>query len=306
MAGQLIKDCVYRFLRLPPLCRYFADTYEFQRLREIRQLGIVHFVYPSAVHTRHEHSLGVMHLAGKMVDVLRTSGAFVTDREKDLIQLAGLLHDVGHIALSHFLDHMLLVAGHAGHEERSVVLVREMNRRLGLLNAREERMVVKMVLGDSTDEPRPFLFQIVANKGSGLDVDRLDYLARDAYHAGMPSFQPDYLVECARVQDGELCFLSKARHEVELMYQARTRMFRQVYRHPTVIRVEQTLIQCIFPPDIIEWVQENWRTLDDVELTSYLRKSPQYHRMYTRNWADAPAVPEPAAAAESADSVVYV
>ena len=127
-----------------------------------------------------------------------------------------------------------------------------------------------------------------------------------AYHAGMPSFQPDYLVECARVQDGELCFLSKARHEVELMYQARTRMFRQVYRHPTVIRVEQTLIQCIFPPDIIEWVQENWRTLDDVELTSYLRKSPQYHRMYTRNWADAPAVPEPAAAAESADSVVYV
>ena len=292
---------------MPPLCRKFADTYEFQRLREVRQLGIVHFVYPSAVHTRLEHSLGVMHLAGKMVDVLRNSGAFVTDREKDLMQLAGLLHDVGHIAMSHFLDHMLVAAGHPSHEERSVTLVREMNQRLRLLNPREETMVIKMILGDATDEDRPFLFQIVANKGSGLDVDRLDYLQRDAYHSGMPSFQPDYLVECARVQDGELCFLSKARHEVELMYQARARMFRQVYRHPTVIRVEQTLVECIFPADLVEWVHANWRTLDDVELLAHLRKSPQFHRLYTRNWAEpADAPPVAPAAAESADSVVYV
>ena len=126
----IVKDCVHRFIHMSPLCRAFADTPEFQRLREIRQLGPVYLVYPGAVHTRLEHSFGVMHLAGEVVDVLRASGVQVSAREKDLVQLAGLLHDVGHVAYSHMLDHMLRAAGHAGHEERSVELVDRINARL--------------------------------------------------------------------------------------------------------------------------------------------------------------------------------
>ena len=64
----LVKDAIYRFIKVPPLCRAYMDTPEFQRLRRISQLGNVQYVYPSATHTRFSHSLGVMHLAGKQAD----------------------------------------------------------------------------------------------------------------------------------------------------------------------------------------------------------------------------------------------
>ena len=94
----IIKDCIYRFIQVPDLCKSFIDTVEFQRLRHIKQLGLVQFTYPSAAHSRFEHSLGVMHLAGV--------GADISQREKELLQLAGLLHDVGHMAFSHLFDYM--------------------------------------------------------------------------------------------------------------------------------------------------------------------------------------------------------
>jgi len=297
--STIVKDCVHRFIRMSPLCRAFADTPEFQRLREIRQLGPVYLVYPGAVHTRLEHSLGVMHLAGEVVDVLRASGVVVSAREKDLVQLAGMLHDVGHVAYSHMLDHMLREAGHPGHEERSVELVERINARLVAsperpaaayepLSPSELATVQRMIVGDTAGAgDRAFLYEIVANRECGVDVDRFDYLQRDAKHTGVAvGFQPDYVIQCARVRHGRLSFLHKALPELRGMLEARARMFTLVYRHRTVVRIEHTIREIIADMQaFIEWAWADWMRLDDVELTAHLRRYPTYERMYARQWS---------------------
>lgn len=133
---KIIKDCIYGHITVSKLCVAFMDVSEFQRLRRVRQLGVAHYAYPSAVHTRFEHSLGVMHLAGKFVDQLRNY-VQISDRTKELIQLAGMYHDIGHLAFSHLFDLFLsnLPEGASvsnffdlhDHEDRSLFFVRLVN-----------------------------------------------------------------------------------------------------------------------------------------------------------------------------------
>ena len=165
----IIKDCIYRFIQVSALCKKFIDTPEFQRLRNIKQLGLAQFVYPSATHTRLEHSLSVMHLA-VVVDELRQHDQEITGREKDIVQLAGLLHDVGHIAFSHLFDYMLEENNiHFLHEERSVVILKIINERLQLLSEKEVEMISNMIHGiipkeDEKKSEKSFLYEIISNK----------------------------------------------------------------------------------------------------------------------------------------------
>lgn len=305
---MIVKDCIYRFITVPELCKHFMDTFMFQRLRNIRQLGMVYMVYPSAVHTRLEHSLGVMHLSGVVCEVLRENGCDITEREKELVQLAGLYHDVGHMAFSHLLDDILSTNFfRISHEERSVIAVRTVNQELSKLSKEEEDIVCDMILGKNEGKTKPYLFEIVHNDISGLDVDRYDYLQRDAYHTGIPGFQPDYLIKCTRVNsDGHIAFLKKARTEVEELYFARKRMFSNVYRHKTVLSIEKHISKImkeigivdrvmrtipgkddnenILPPDYHFGNSVNWWALDDIELLHLLRQSNQFNIMYNRTW----------------------
>jgi HD superfamily phosphohydrolase len=286
----MIKCPVYRYIQTPPLCRAFMDTPEVQRLRNIKQLGFVHYVYPSAVHTRFEHSLGVMHMAGTVVDVLNRLDEratppetppvtpSVTPREKALVQLAGLMHDTGHMAFSHLMDE--ITASH--HETRSVVVLAETNARLNLLSPGEEQMVAQMITGvDSQYRPKPYLYQIVANHHNGVDVDRMDYLARDAYHTGMPGFQPDYLIGCMRIHNGNLVLRRKAEPDLRLLFATRQRLFRTVYRHPTVATLEVVVKEILadLPIDAVPW-----QRVDDVWLTYHMRENPLHHQIDSRTW----------------------
>src|SRR3990167_4585437 len=175
---KLIKDCIYRLINVPEVCLKFIDTFEFQRLRHIKQLGFVHYVYPSAVHTRFEHSLGVMHLSGVMVDILdSTSGISsdlrqsveITPREKDMVQVAGLLHDVGHVGGSHFIDYILAENGMEEHEERSIKILKRINDRVKVFSLEEIDTIAHMIRGEVQVGHKPFLFEIVSNSLTGLD-----------------------------------------------------------------------------------------------------------------------------------------
>jgi HD superfamily phosphohydrolase len=140
---KIIKDCIYGFIELPDLCREFIDTPEFKRLHRIKQLGLAYTVYPSAVHTRFEHCLGVMHLTGKVIEQICDN---VDIRTKELIQLGGLLHDVGHVASSHLFDYILeeenkLPEHLQTHEERSILILKKINERKKLLTEREEEII---------------------------------------------------------------------------------------------------------------------------------------------------------------------
>lgn len=288
--STIVKDCIYRFIEISPLCKRFLDTHRFQRLRDIKQLGFAHLVYPSAVHTRLEHSLGVMHLSGELIDVLSKSGVSISEREKSLVQLAGLMHDSGHIAFSHLFDYILKEKGYDDdHEQRSVKLLTSINEEVKELTPHELQMVSKMIMGDTSSETRPFLFEIVHNKICGLDVDRFDYLQRDAYHTGIPGFQPDYLIKCARVQDGHLVFLQKAKAEIQFLYEARSRMFKLVYRHKAVMRIERVIRQIIDEIGLFDdWEHKNWEEMDDIEVMWQMRKSQLYNQIYSREWNKTP------------------
>lgn len=290
MNQTIIKDVIHKFVHIPELCRKFMDTYEFNRLKRIKQLGLAHYVYPSATHTRFEHSVGVMCIAGKVATLLGN----ITEREKELLQLAGLFHDAGHTALSHLMDYILeekqIAPELAHHEYRSIFIVKQINNRLKLLSDREIEMVSKMILGDVQNEEKPFLFEIINNKEYGLDIDRLDYLQRDTYHiGGLPCFQINYILGCLRIKDNRLALIKKARSELETIYETRKQLFFQVYRYKTVMKAEKIVRDIIEKLDITgKWFEQNWLSLDDCRLHTMMEdKYPDLvDRLYTRKWDD--------------------
>lgn len=244
---KCIKDCIYGHIKMPSLCVAYMDRPEFQRLRRIKQLGNVSRVYPSATHTRFEHCIGVMYLARKMCRALGVTN----QRLIHLIQLAGLYHDVGHLPYSHLFDEILeqnkgyhILYPH--HEIRSVVIFQRVSNELGLLNNDEIRFVCACIQGDiphgvrnplilnngfEVDRVRDlYLYQIIS---SDVDVDRLDYLYRDAFHSGMASFQAGYIILNARVHPTtrKLVFRKHAWHEIRNMFRTRLLMHDSVYQH---------------------------------------------------------------------------
>ncbi|WP_418282755.1 HD domain-containing protein [Halorubrum sp. DTA98] len=167
-----IKDTVHDHIEIDGVAADLVDTPAVQRLRHVKQLGTVQLVYPSANHTRFEHSLGVYHLARQALDHLDIGGS-----RAERIEAAALLHDVGHGPFSHNIE--ALTHRHTGKYHDDVD---------ELLHEGE----VGAVLRDHDLDPSR-IAELVAGEGtygaliSGeLDVDRMDYLVRDAYHTGVP------------------------------------------------------------------------------------------------------------------------
>lgn len=253
---KVIKCPVYTYVRVPGICEMFLDTPIFQRLGRIKQLGPCHYVYPSAVHTRKEHSLGVMHLTGLAIDHLRY---FVTinRKEKELIQLDALYHDIGHLAYSHMFDDFLhrfdvkTLDQHYSqditeffnileHELRSVYLLRAVNDKFGSpLNSEEIEFVSNVILGKKPDhDDRYYIYELVNNVECGIDTDKMDYLYRDSYHTGLPNFQPFYIINSMVIdKDNHIAFKSKAKIDIDDLFRTRHRMFEQVYKHHTVKKI---------------------------------------------------------------------
>jgi len=247
--SKIVKDCIYGFINIPELCLHFIDTPEFQRLRRVKQLGMVHYAYPSAVHTRFEHSLGVMHLCGKMVDQLRNF-TDISERKKELIQLAGLYHDIGHFSYSHLFDSFLSkfendkdlpdIFKLKDHEDRSLFFLAKVNSVLRILTPEEELFVSNVIIGNVPIGEPNYLYQIVCNKECGIDVDKMDYLKRDSFHTGFPGFQSDYIILNAKI-DSELhlAFKKKAYNDIDDLFKARHRMFENVYQHHTSQKIDK-------------------------------------------------------------------
>lgn len=280
---KIVKDCIYGNIVISPLCLAFMDVPQFQRLRRIRQLGICHYVYPSATHTRFEHSIGVMHLAGKMVDQLRRFLP-VTDNQKELIELGALYHDIGHAAYSHLFDKFLKnteklegILGFHRHEDRSKIFLKEVNDELKLLSEEQLIFVQNVIDGRCPSGDSPYLYEIVNNSLCGVDVDKLDYLARDSYHTGMSSFQSDYIILCAGIKNGHLAFLEKARKAVTKMFETRQYMFETVYVHKTTIKVER-YYYCLMKR-LGQRLFSLGGTIDDYNVETLIRSDPELSKM---------------------------
>ena len=122
-----VYDIIHGYINIDPLAKRIIETEEFQRLREIKQLGCCNQVFPSAIHTRFEHSLGVYHLAKKYIQILNKDGQF-TDEDIKCITVGALIHDIGHGPYSHLFDEIVS----NDHEYRSIELLKHMNQKYGL------------------------------------------------------------------------------------------------------------------------------------------------------------------------------
>jgi HD superfamily phosphohydrolase len=286
MSGsKIIKDCIYGHITIPKLCVDFMDTPEFQRLRRVRQLGSAHYAYPSAVHTRFEHCIGVMHLAGKMVDHLRQYSS-IDNRTKELIQLAGMYHDIGHFAYSHLFDKFLSktnvqapdIMNLHDHEDRSLFFLKSVNSRLHVLNEQEQEFVENAIRGYVPEGHPPYLYQIVCNSACGLDMDKADYLRRDSFHTGFPGFQADYIIACAVIdKENHIAFKQKAYGDLKDLFETRRRMYENVYQHHTACKIDK-IILCMMKRLGAKLFTYNERT-DDYNIETLFRESPETYKL---------------------------
>lgn len=230
----LINDPVHGFtpLRSQLLCDVVAHPL-FQRLERIRQLGLSSFVYPGATHTRKAHSLGAYTLMQRAFRVLREKGYFIFDSEEEAAEAAILMHDLGHGPYSHVLESEI-VRGYS-HEDISLMMMEQMNADLhGALN-----LAIQIFKGEY---PKPYLHELISS--DELDMDRLDYLCRDAFYTGVRegSLGADRLIQMLELtEDEHLTMSAKAAYPMENYRVARRLMYWQVYLHKTTVAAEEVL-----------------------------------------------------------------
>jgi HD superfamily phosphohydrolase len=228
-ATKYFQDPLYGHIPVSsPLLLRLIDSRAMQRLKHVRQLGTSFFTYLGAEHSRFSHSLGAQHLMGVVLDHLqREQGLKVTAQARELGQCAALLHDIGHCAYSHTLEHVL---GHS-HEEMGVRLIREDPELRAILGG-----LVSPVAALITGQPAgPGALALKSLISSQLDVDRLDYLVRDAHYTGVGSGKVDVtrIVGTFAMHQGSLVVLEKGALAVEEYFLARYFMYWKVYFHKT-------------------------------------------------------------------------
>ena len=181
-----VRDPIHGLVALSPKEVDLINTRAFQRLRRIRQLAMAFLVYPGTLHTRFDHSIGVTHIAGRICNQLRQLRK-ITAVECERIRLAALLHDIGHGPFSHVSEHLLdKYATKIGdstvekiHEKVTVDIINKDSEISDILTVEERQFIVEMIEGKET---RDFRRDIIS---SDLDADKMDYLLRDSYFAGV-------------------------------------------------------------------------------------------------------------------------
>ncbi|PKP33962.1 MAG: phosphohydrolase [Bacteroidetes bacterium HGW-Bacteroidetes-17] len=233
---KIFNDPVYGFISIPhDLIFDLIEHPYFQRLRRIRQLGLTHLIYPGALHTRFHHSIGAMHLTCQAIAVLKEKGHQISAEEELGVEIAILLHDVGHGPYSHTLEHSLVEKLH--HEEISGIYMNLLNEEF------KGQLRIGIQIFKNT-YPKKYLHQLVSSQ---LDMDRLDYLKRDSFFTGVAegNINADRIIKMLQLVDDELVIEAKGIYSVEKFIIARRLMYWQVYLHKTVLAAEHILMRIL-------------------------------------------------------------
>lgn len=250
MFSKLIYDPIHKYMEFSKLLIRVIDTVEFQRLRQIKQLGLCYYVFPGASHNRFEHSLGVSHLSGELINNIKTNQPElgITDKDVLLVKTAGLVHDLGHACYSHFFDNIFLNGKipednpFRHHENRSIMIFNRIVEKYNLPYTKEDCQTVADLISPRK-ERESFIYDIVANAKSGLDCDKFDYIVRDTYNLGLSySFDYSRLFKQARVIDDRICFPEKEIFNIYDLYYTRYRLHKEVYNHPCVKQIEYMIL----------------------------------------------------------------
>jgi len=224
---QVFRDPLYGYVHIDyDLITELIDTSVFQRLRRIRQLSGVHMVFHTAEHSRFSHSLGVYELAHRFltIDEIKNN---LNEREQLLFLVSALLHDIGHGAYSHAFEYVFKV----NHETIGATIItthQEIRNILDKVDSEFAKDVAGIIL---KEKKYPLIEQLISSQ---LDIDRLDYLERDAYFTGAAygHIDLDRLMRVVVVKNGKLAFKASGIHAIENYLVARYHMYWQVYYHP--------------------------------------------------------------------------
>jgi len=234
--NTLFNDPIYGFITIESdlILKLINHPY-FQRLRRVSQMGLSSLVYPGAHHTRFEHAIGAMHVMQKAIELLIKKGTEISSAESEAMQIAILLHDIGHGPFSHASEKALLQG--ISHETLSVSVIelldKEFSGQLGLA-----LQIFKNTF------PRQFMNQLVSGQ---IDVDRLDYLKRDSFYTGVTegNINTDRIITMMHVEKEQLVFELKGAHSLEKFLLARRLMYWQVYLHKTSLAAELLLVKIL-------------------------------------------------------------
>jgi HD superfamily phosphohydrolase len=278
---KVIYDVIHGYINISDIACDIIDTVEFQRLRDIRQLGVCFYVFPSAMHSRFEHSIGTYHLTGRILNRIKEStpkadmhnylsnipelkhyfdiyyiGKMyeLDDYLCELIKIGGLCHDLGHMAFSHLFDILLErqsdklknPAPEINHEYRSGMLLEHIirnNKKLrGIISDLDIHFVKTLI--DPNDENTSFVYQIISNQLNSLDVDKYDYIIRDSHMIGFGhTVNFSRLVDEILVLDNKICYLVKLYAEISGLFETRYKLHKQVYCHQAVISFQLMILE---------------------------------------------------------------
>jgi len=293
---KVINDIIHGNINISNLACMIIDTHEFQRLRKLRQLGMCNYVFPSAAHTRFEHSIGTYHLTEKMLNcIIRTTNREIineymikipelskyyetkTNKKSalldkyvcELIKIAGLCHDIGHGPFSHVFDNVFLpevnlTSEMSEHENRSNKIIEHViknNSELCEIITNDEIEFIKNVIHPKTNN-KGFVYQIVSNDVNGIDVDKFDYLQRDVKMVGNNNFFTcDRLMDSATIINENICYPVQCFHQILTMYEMRYNLHKQIYLHKAVLSIEFMMCELMILMDPILKISES---IDDV------------------------------------------
>ena len=225
-----IKDPVHGYVYITKQEKEIIDSYPVQRLRRLRQLAGSEYVYPGANHTRFEHSVGVMYLAGKVTENPNIS-RLIDENEAETVKIAGLLHDVGHGPFSHVFEHLLDKELHKTHEDITQWIIRNSELKDTLKNnGYDPTEVGKLATGKLHKPKKAFLDQIIS---SAVDVDKQDFIVRDTHHTGAEYGFIDIfrLIHALDVLKENLAIDLGALSALESLIIARIESFKSIYFH---------------------------------------------------------------------------
>ncbi|MEM2944619.1 MAG: HD domain-containing protein [Methanomassiliicoccales archaeon] len=236
---KFIRDPLYGFIGLTKKEIELLETRAVQRLRRIKQLGNTHLVYPSACHTRFEHSLGVLHVATRMAKAVQ-----LDDEEIEIVRYAGILHDVGHGPLSHNFESVIRAATDGkgvDHETITRKIITEDGEINSVLGDRVESVL--SLFDENTETAARCIIS------SNIDADRLDYLMRDSYHIGVAYgiFDIERILHTLSKEDfrdkSYIVVSKKGMDALEGFLLARHLMHTQVYNHHVRLISDEMLIR---------------------------------------------------------------
>lgn len=291
-----IRDAIYGDIELLPNEVKLLDTFEMQRLRKIKQLALVHLVYPTAVHTRFDHSIGVRHCVST---ILERSHIQLSLEDKELLFKAALLHDIGHACFSHITEELEGVPKHTKFLElmlngdykdivieRGILTKQEADKTLFVADVlkKEEADDIKKIVTKSQEYDKNYLAEFL---NGYVDADNLDYIRRDGFFLGLSYGNYDDRIyssyRLVQTESGKKVTFSDGRDSISSLLtvlRARYELYRAAFRHHTVL-VADAMLHCALEA----WTKDDSDLLfilGDEELLYEMRKSDKARDMITR------------------------